>query len=408
MAELDTYDFEDRFAAAYRRYLDEAPTGVDASAVARAAAVQPRVRGTSLPWASRPWALRPMPAFAWLLLLGLLLAALGASAVFYVGQQRPALGFACPAGSTPNVPGAFGQARPPVSYGSPPMAYDSRAGKIVLVRVGDTWTFDVCTNTWALMHATDAVPVGPLVYDVDSDLTITIGAGYVWAYDLRADTWTQRGAAPFLGGGRLLYDPASAHVIVARVATMDLEVWTYAVATNAWTRIGRQVASVADQSPLVALDASVDKLVFYERGGGATRLFDLRTRAWSIGAMAPDLAFNWGASGGEIAYDEATKQTILSSYGRVIAYDAAVDRWEILVEGWTPGWSGTVSHGPALRSLHWTVYDPANQRLVIAGGQFMAANTPSSFVMTDDVMAFDPSTRAWITLLEPRSTEQPQ
>ena len=67
MSELDL--FETRFARAYRRYLNEAPTEVDAAAVARAAsAALPRVR--SRVW---PWALESSRALVWLALLALLL-----------------------------------------------------------------------------------------------------------------------------------------------------------------------------------------------------------------------------------------------------------------------------------------------------------------------------------------------
>lgn len=80
MSDLDV--FETRFAAAYRRYLDEVPTDVDAVAVTRAvAAARPAVG---------PWALRPTRALVWLVLLGLLLVALGAAALL-VGSQRPTL-----------------------------------------------------------------------------------------------------------------------------------------------------------------------------------------------------------------------------------------------------------------------------------------------------------------------------
>ncbi len=69
MAELDP--FETRFAAAYRRYLAEAPVEADPVAVARrVAAAAPRRQGLG---GFRPFG-RP-PAMAWVLLLaGLLLA----------------------------------------------------------------------------------------------------------------------------------------------------------------------------------------------------------------------------------------------------------------------------------------------------------------------------------------------
>ena len=62
----------------------------------------------------------------------------------------------------------------------------------------ETWTFDVCTNTWTQMHPNREPPLfdcAQLVYDADSDATIGLLFGQVWAYDLQADTWTEKGAA---------------------------------------------------------------------------------------------------------------------------------------------------------------------------------------------------------------------
>jgi len=155
MAELEV--FEARFAAAYRRYLDEVSTDVDAAAMARAAATaRPRAR-----WAAWRGALRPVPALAWLALLGLLLAALTAGLVVVGSQPQrnnpavvpplpamvPPLAPVptCPPGSTPDQPGPADQARPPTFDIS--LAFDRAAGKIVALGADGTWSFDVCTNT---------------------------------------------------------------------------------------------------------------------------------------------------------------------------------------------------------------------------------------------------------------------
>lgn len=76
--------FETRFSRAYRRYLDEVPTEVDALEVARTAAAQRRFR---LSW---PRIVGPARALVWVVLLALLLAALAASTLL-TGSQPPAL-----------------------------------------------------------------------------------------------------------------------------------------------------------------------------------------------------------------------------------------------------------------------------------------------------------------------------
>lgn len=84
MAELEIPEaFEARFAAAYRRYLDEVPVAVDAAEVARAVAVRPRGRWV-VPWSSG----RRAPALAWIVVLAALLLALLAAALI-AGARHP-------------------------------------------------------------------------------------------------------------------------------------------------------------------------------------------------------------------------------------------------------------------------------------------------------------------------------
>ena len=142
-----------------------------------------------------PWALRPAPALVWLVLLALLLAALGAGALFVGSQlQRklpavvPPVGpaFACPPGSNARQAGA---GRPgPAGRRRRTMAFDRRAGRLVAVASAgngvETWTFDVCTNTWtqdASEPGAAELRMAQLVYDVDSDVTILVSNDSDWA-----------------------------------------------------------------------------------------------------------------------------------------------------------------------------------------------------------------------------------
>ncbi len=93
MSEFDA--FERRFAAAYRQYLDEAPTEIDALGVTRAAAQQ-RVARSAI------WPISVPSRLALLLLLGALLAALLGGALL-AGSSRPPTGWQLldvPAGGT--------------------------------------------------------------------------------------------------------------------------------------------------------------------------------------------------------------------------------------------------------------------------------------------------------------------
>jgi hypothetical protein len=380
MAEMDP--FERRVAVTLLGYADEAAPTLDAASVARRAALaHPRRAAAGL----LPWRLVAIPRVAWVLLLaGLLLAVIGGALV--VGSQlqrklppRVAVSFGpvptCPPSSNPDKPGPVDQARPPyLSWTA--MAFDRHAGRLIAV-MGDadglapeTWTFDVCTNTWAQMHPNREPPSleGELVYDVDSSVTIGVSSGKAWVYDLQANTWTEKGAA--MGTPRF-YDPVSGLVVASTFESTDL--WNYDVDTNAWTPIHH--ANGPGSDGLLAYDASVDRVVVDASDDVGTWLFDIRTGTWSRSGVDPPV-FSEGWSEPAVAYDEAAERTVFYGNVRWAAYDAAADRWESLGGDGLPG---------------QLVYDAVNRRLVSNGG--------------GTVGAFDLATREWTVLLEPDLSE---
>jgi hypothetical protein len=192
MTEIDV--FERSLAGAFLHLADDVPGGVGAAAVAHRVALEhPRNRTTIL-----RWRLSAVPRLAWaLLLLAVLLAAL-VGGILVAGSQPPRkllavvppVGqlFTCPPGSTPDKPGPVDQARP-AEAAMERIVFDRRAGRLVALTstadglAPETWTFDVCTNTWTQMHPDRELPdfVLQLVYDVDSDVTIGVASGRVWA-----------------------------------------------------------------------------------------------------------------------------------------------------------------------------------------------------------------------------------
>jgi hypothetical protein len=312
--------------------------------------------------------------------------------------------FACSPGTDPDEPGPADQAKP---FGWFDATFDRRTGKLVaLANPGstdpdfpiETWTFDVCTNTWTQMHPDHEPPaqVRGLVYDVDSDLTIGIYAdgdrepypyvGNVWTYDLETDTWTEKGRA---STGLTFYDPVSGLIVGGdRVE----ELWDYDVDTDTWTPM-RQTVPLRDAPGFseYVYDASVDRIVEYaggiESAGGIasqTWLIDLRTGTWSRSAAeTPVVEMGWWAVP-TVVYDEAAARTVVAGDFQWGAYDAAADEWEILVEA-GPG------EDPLPKPL---LYDPVNERLIVADGG-------GGIGVEGDLLAYDLVTREWIVLLEP-------
>jgi len=394
MAERDRFELD--LAAALRAYLEEAPTEVRPTELARHFA-------TAYPHGTATfgsWRFAALPRLAWALLLAGLLAAL-VGGTLLVGSQLqrrlpavvPPVGqvYECPPGSNPDKPGPVDQARPADEYSA--AAFDRRAGRLVVVTISgdgvETWTFDVCTNTWAQMHPDREPPRfdwAILHYDIDSDATLWVSedvisgvtSGKVWAYDLQTDTWTEKRAAPTSGIRSLAYDPVSGLVVAAvNSATWEYpdraELWTYDVETDTWAPIDRvdELGYAA-----IAYDASVDRLVAY---GDQTWLFDIRSGTWSTSAAKrPDVA-GWG--GPELVYDEVAERTVVFMQTPLTAYDASTDRWAILAA------ADAVS--PTLMA-----YDSANRRLVGwgSGGWGLPEGA---------VEALDLATGEWTVLLEP-------
>lgn len=410
MTERDA--FETRFGAAVRGYVGRVSSDLDAAELAhRIAAAQPRRHGLA---AALTWRRVAIPRGAWVLLLaaGLLAALVGGMLI--AGSQRepklpavvPPIGqlFACPPGSAPDSPGPVAQSRP---GGALTTSFDRRAGRLVAVVDGDdgfeTWTFDVCTNTWTQMHPTwtrtnsnrkppDLVPdllgVGS-VYDVASDLTILITDAEVYAYDLHADTWTYMGTAP--GGARLgAYDPLSGLVVASGWIGEHQGLWGYNVETNTWTPVGETVPD-GDPAPSghLAYDASVDRIVAYGLDG--TWLFDPRTGTWSRSSAAtPLMRAGWGMSPPAVVYDETAERTMVIGW-HVASYDATADRWEVQATSGTPDWVPSSM-----------VYDPVNRRLI---GPVPPSIDDGVIAGEGGVAAFDSVTREWTLLLEPAAAE---
>jgi hypothetical protein len=411
MAEIDL--FERNLAGAFLRLADDVAGTVDAAAVAHRVALEHPRRRTA---GALGWRLIAVPSPVWVLLLlaGLLLVLVGGMLVAGSQQRRlpavvPPVGqvFECPPGSTPDKPGPVDQARPPeadmgVAFD---IAFDRRSGRLVEVTSAgtgvETWTFDVCTNTWTQMHPYREPPAfgwAKLGYDIDSDVTIlasndrdpSVAGVNVWVYDLQADTWTEKGAAPTDAMVSLAYDPVSGLVVAAGIADPpNVQMWTYEVGSDTWTPIQQANGGpdVAANRPVIAYDDSVDRMVAYVAGEPETWLFDVRTGTWSrSSAQTPVVTRGLGPP--SIEYDEAAERTVIMAWAAA-AYDASADRWEMLVAG------SLSKRGMPTATM---VYDPVNERLVGPGPH---QNADGVHVGRAPVFAFDPGTRKWTTLLEP-------
>ena len=329
--------------------------------------------------------------------------------------------FECPPGSTPDAPGPVDQARPPAGVSSGPIVYDRAAGRIVLLTwpALETWTFDVCSNTWTQMQSGSGPDTGlALVYDPRADLTIGVDVGedrvfpdrHAWAYDLDANTWTRRGPAPdhvvWLG-----YESASGQIVAwaAGGSNEPGTIWTYDVDSDTWAAVGalEVLGGFMWGHPvdLLAYDASVDRVVATVLSGERTRLFDVRTgRVVDAQALGPQAALDCyfmirlycgvaQPAGAAITYDERSERVVVFIAGHMFAYDAVKDRWDTL--------SGDPGLGAPGREGSSMAYDPVNQRLVVYTGELSGRDD----AVGDAVLAFDTMTREWTLLVGPAEVQ---
>jgi hypothetical protein len=321
----------------------------------------------------------------------------------------------CPGGTDPEVPGPIDQVRPGEGpWNNQAAVFDTHAGQILyLDETGETWTFDVCTNTWHAMDP-EGTPYGDwrvsrefgeLVYDVDSDRTVAFGPRGVSVYDANTNTWTQRtppadidigGGMPGLGA---VYDPISGLVVLQTEKGSVV----YDVDTDSWTPLGQlscspnmvydadsQQWSPADPVPgctpfLIGYDAETDRMLFlgFQSGGLAV---DPRTGE-STHLEAPD----GGVMGGFGSFRYATGGETAYTYGErgVCRLDPATLSWDC-------------SAGSQREAMPTAmVYDPINTRVVVIND--FCCTWPGTTV-SDDVWAIDFGTREQTELLATANT----
>jgi hypothetical protein len=434
MADRDRFELD--LAAALRTYLEEAPTEVRPTELARQFA-------TDYPPGRTPislWRFAAIPRPAWVLLLGAALLAALLGGALLVGSQmqrklpavvppvapsaapsagptftgtwdpilatiraKPAPTAAtCPPDTDPDTPGPADQERPKAGWTSSlAAAFDRHAGRIVYVDAfGETWTFDVCTNTWHRMN-----PTGPgigelsggLVYDVDSDRTVALGVEHISVYDANTNTWTQPGNDTVgMGDGLMgpmgaVYDPISGLILTTEQgwdgqvenAGYYWELWAYDVDANDWTLIGKERHGME----LLGYSQIIDRLIF-DSTLETTVLVDPRTgEATPISTDTPlvDLAWPNGI------YGPAANTVYVKLRGYdTCGFDSDSLTWNACFD--TP--VALQEHTGIPAAL---VGDPINQRLILINGDGRDGWSGA----TDDVWAIDLDSGAWAQLLEP-------
>lgn len=330
--------------------------------------------------------------------------------------------FVCPETAEPDSPGSDGQPRPDSGlWSNQAAAFDLRAGRVVHVdQARETWTFDVCTNTWQQMnpafvssdigqqrsaYSGPGLLGGELVYDADSDRTVAFGAETVAVYDAGANTWTYRDVpAEYRGQGSAgaVYDPISGWVI-AQIP--ERGVVAYDVDTDTWTDVGTlrcsqrmiydpatEQWSPAEPEPcypfLIGYSADVDRLILVGYQGGG-QLVDPRTGTSTYldgppsGGPEPFGVFDY-ANGADTAYTFGVD---------ICRLNATTHSWACTNFPDEP----SIDHYDGFSAR---VRDPVNNRIVLIDGYCCGGfSTDLPERHSNDVWAIDPVTGALVELL---------
>jgi hypothetical protein len=295
-------------------------------------------------------------------------------------------------------------------------AFDRHAGRIVWVdTLGETWTFDVCTNTWHRMNPTGAMIgelSGGMVYDVDSDLTVALGFEHISVYDASTNTWTQPSNDTIgIGDGLIVpwgaaYDPVTGLIITSNhrwtseTTPTYWEFWAYDVDTNEWTLLGPldMEPEAQDQLDFLGYSERLDRLIVAGGVDGevGTILVDTRTGDVTVLPIeSPVVDFVWpnetyGAAGGTVF---ATTNTMDTPHD-ICGFDANVKSWTACFD--IPGATQTDRH----QRFDAMVGDPINQRLILINGSGGGWEGPR-VTAGADVWTIDLDTGEWTQLLGP-------
>lgn len=308
----------------------------------------------------------------------------------------------CPPGSSPDTLGPADQQRPwGASWSNQAAVFDVHAGRIIFIdEIGETWTFDVCTNTWdranPILVPADprlwyelgpTVLSGQLVYDVDSDVTIAFHNDGVAVYDANTNTWTRRHGpsdypVPRPAGLGAVYDPVSGLVVLQ---TTENGLVAYDVDTDTWTEIGR--IQDLSQEYLIGYSTETDQFAFlggFERDGA---LVDVRSGeptylSAPIGGV--------GGGFGRLGYATSTATPVVEGEG-ICRLDPAKLDWTCidLADGPDSDTAGLLAS---------IVGDPINDRIVLIYG-YGAGWNGERFYDVNDIWAIDFQTYQWTQLL---------
>ncbi|MGE5177260.1 MAG: hypothetical protein ACM3JJ_12925 [Hyphomicrobiales bacterium] len=153
----------------------------------------------------------------------------------------------------------------------------------------DTWTFNPTSNRWTyrnVAHAAQPDGIAAAAYDPTSGLMYVMDRYGIWTYAVATDAWTElspSGATP-TASIELVAEYDSARRVIYRFggeSPTSNELWRYDIGANRWDLLAPSgSAPPALGGWGLAYDSVNDVLVAF-RGGAGTWIYNPKTNAWS-------------------------------------------------------------------------------------------------------------------------------
>jgi N-acetylneuraminic acid mutarotase len=224
------------------------------------------------------------------------------------------------------------------------MVYDSDRKEIVLFggfsasdRIGDTWIYNVATNTWTNVspQTSPSRRSDPgAAYDAKAKKVVIFGGyglgdkiqGDTWVFDVELKTWTQM--APDNKptgryGGIMVYDSYTEKCLLFGGHLIDAsgkdfgyenEIWAYDYAVDNWEMLPTQNKPPARYWHDLAYDPDGNRIILFSgsQGGGNdlgdTWIFSCRDKTWTKVTSTENPVARTQPS---LAYDTSSKKTVM-------------------------------------------------------------------------------------------------
>ncbi|MFW9786072.1 MAG: kelch repeat-containing protein [Candidatus Thorarchaeota archaeon] len=303
-------------------------------------------------------------------------------------------------------------------------AYHSAADRVIVFggwnetpdyATGETWSYDLDTNTWTNMHP-DVSPsprfLCSMAYDSQSEKIVMFG-GYegqvpdftfdeTWVYDYATNNWTQ--ASPSVHpswryGFQLAYDSESDVIIFfggneAGGRGFMNDTWAYDVDTDTWTEMSPAVSPSPRFDYTMEYDTLNDRMILfcgYDGSGLSDQWeYDYNTDTWT--ELTPSYRPS-ARSNPSMAYDNESQVMVLFAGNTgteplddLWTYDYGMNLWTHYVNP---------ENAPFVRHRHELVYDIQSDRIISIGGGLGPRLGASHGLVNDTLWSYDTNHNHW-------------